>query len=205
MQLIHDIVAWVTHILLPLGPLGLFILAFTESIFNPIPVETLLIPFCLEYRSYWLFYVFLAWVGSVLGGCVGYWLGYLGEEKVVKKFFDPKKIKKVHNYYEKYGVLTVFIAGFGPIPYKIVTVTAGLFYINFKKFLIVSIISRGLRFFIVGYLTVLMGEYVIVFIDKYFFWLVLLFCLLLVFAFIYYEKIYKLGNKKKRRVIVKKN
>jgi membrane protein YqaA with SNARE-associated domain len=203
MQLIHDIVEWVTELLLPLGPFGLFILAFTEAFFNPIPVETLLIPFCLEYKSYWLFYVFLAWIGSVIGGCFGYALGYLGEEKIVSRFFSAKKIEKVHKYYEKYGVLTIFIAGFGPIPYKIVAVSAGLFYVNFKKFFVVSVISRGLRFLIIGYLTVLMGSYVIEFIDKYLFWMILIFCLILIVAFLIYDKYYRkkksfLKNKKRR-------
>jgi len=86
--------------------------------------------------------------------------------------------------YELYNFWIVFTAGFTPIPYKIITISAGAFNINFLIFLMASIISRGARFFLISFLIFWFGKPIKVFIDKYFNWLALLFTVLLILGFL---------------------
>lgn len=136
----------------PLGSLGLFLLAFAESSFFPIPPDILLIVLSLSQvqNAYW--FALIATIGSVLGGIAGYGIGCVGEKFILERFFSKNKIEKVHKLFNKYESLAVFIGGFTPLPYKLFTITAGMFYLNFKKFIMVSFLSRGLRFFLVAFL-----------------------------------------------------
>ena len=152
----------------PLGAWGLFLLAFIESSFFPIPPDVLLIVLSLASPKFALFYALVCTIGSALGGAFGYSIGYAGEKAILERFISPKKIEKVHKLFDKHGVWAVGIAGFTPIPYKIFTISAGLFYIDFWKFLIVSFFSRGARFFIVAGLIMFFGEVITNFIDTYF-------------------------------------
>ncbi|MBT7903261.1 DedA family protein [Candidatus Woesearchaeota archaeon] len=159
---------WTLEIFAPLGYWGLFILAFIESSFFPIPPDVLLIVLCVASPELALLYAFICTIGSALGGAFGYFIGFVGEKTVLEKFFSKKKIEKVHKLFDKHGVWAVGIAGFSPIPYKIFTISAGLFYINFWKFFIVSFFSRGARFFIVAILIMLYGQVIVQFLEKYF-------------------------------------
>lgn len=168
MSLFNGILEWTKNTFEPLGIQGLFVLAFIESIFFPVPVDFLLIILVLASPENALLLATITSVGSLLGGITGYKMGqYLGLP-ILKKMFSEKKIKLVHNYYEKYESFAIAIAGFTPVPYKIFAVSAGVFYINFKKFVIISAISRSARFFIVAILLMLYGVQIQNFVDKYF-------------------------------------
>lgn len=130
------------------GIVGLSVLSFTESSFFPVPPDVVLIPMMLVNKSLAFFYAAITTVFSVLGGMFGYLLGYKLGRPFLKRWFSQEKIIKVEEYFNKYSGWAVAIAGFTPIPYKIFTVSAGVFRIRKNVFVIASIIGRGMRFFL---------------------------------------------------------
>ncbi|MDD5331377.1 MAG: DedA family protein [Candidatus Nanoarchaeia archaeon] len=168
MGLITSLVDWTKLTFQPLGSLGLFVLAFIESSFFPVPPDILLIILCLADPKNALWFSLVCTVGSVLGAIFGYGIGYVGGRPILNKLFKQEKIDKVHRLFEKHGGLAIFIAGFTPIPYKVFTIASGVFYIKLRTLIIYSIIGRGLRFFLVGGLIMFFGNPIIAFIDKYF-------------------------------------
>ncbi len=159
MDLIHNLVNWTIHWAnTPYGIYALFILAFVESSCFPVPPDLLLIALSLLNPSLALFYASICTIASVLGGMLGYVIGLFGGRPIAERLFKREKIEMVHNYFQKYEAWAIFIAAFTPIPYKVFTISAGVFYVNFVKFIIASILGRGGRFFIVGGLIMLFGE-----------------------------------------------
>lgn len=149
----EGLLTWTNEFFGSMGVPGLFLLAVIESIFFPVPVEVLLIVLAAANPDSWFFLAMVATIGSVIGASIGYRLGYVGNEYVLSRFCPEKYIKKIHNMFQRYETLTVFIAGFTPIPYKVVAIAAGMFYVRFIPFIIVSFIARGLRFSLVAFLT----------------------------------------------------
>ncbi len=159
--MLSDLVKWTETVFGSLGWFGLFVLAFIESSFFPIPPDVLLIILSLAEPDKALFFALICTIGSVLGGMFGYLIGYVGKEAVLKRFVSEEKIKKVHNLFNKYESWAIFIAGFTPIPYKVFTIAGGVFYIKFWNFVLMSLISRGLRFFIVAIFVMYFGQKVV--------------------------------------------
>lgn len=127
--------------------------SFAESSFFPIPPDVMLISMGLaQPKSAWR-YAFIATVASVLGGILGYCLGVFFSSHVFHFMqvwgYEPTFLK-VKQWFLAYGIWIVFLAGFSPIPYKIFTVTAGIMYMPIVPFVFVSLLSRGLRFFLVS-------------------------------------------------------
>jgi len=197
MKIVASLIEWTTRTLGPLGSLGLFILAFMESSFFPIPPDLLLIVLSLASPEKALWFALICTLGSVLGGMLGYGIGYVGKIAFVSRFFSKEKIAKVHKLFNRYEAWAIFIAGFSPIPYKIFTILGGVFYIDFRKFVIASIFSRSLRFFIEALLIMLYGQIMVDFIDKYFnlvSTIVVLAAILVYFIYRNYRKNGKPGN-----------
>ena len=142
------------------GEVGLFTLAFMESSFFPIPPDFILIPMCLANPEKALMFALIATIGSAFGGVFGYIIGKFGGRPVLNFFFKKQqdKILEVEKLYNKWGVWAVGAAAFTPIPYKIFTIASGVFKMNLLGFTLVSIIGRGLRFFIVATALMLFGE-----------------------------------------------
>ena len=101
------------------------------------------------------------------------------------------KIEKAHNLFNKYGWLTVFIGGFTPLPYKLVTISSGVFYIDLKKFVTASVISRGLRFFAEAILIMLYGQAILDFFDRNFNLITIVVVILLIIGYWAYRKHFK--------------
>ena len=143
-----------------MGEVGLFALAFMESSFFPIPPDFILIPMCLMHPEEALLYATIATIGSAIGGMFGYAIGKFGGRPALNFFFkkQQEKILEVEKLYNKYGVWAVGAAAFTPIPYKIFTIASGVFKMNLLGFSLVSIIGRGMRFFIVAAALMLFGE-----------------------------------------------
>ncbi|WP_198011944.1 phosphatase PAP2 family protein [Caloramator sp. ALD01] len=150
------------------GVLGLIVLSFAESSFFPIPPDVILIPMCLMDKSMSLLYALFTTLSSVVGGIFGYYIGKRLGKPILRKFFKEDKIEKVGYYFDKYGGWSIVIAGFTPIPYKIFTIAAGVFNINFFTFVTASLIGRGMRFFLEGILIFYMGDGAKYFISNYF-------------------------------------
>ncbi len=181
----------------PSARAALFILAFAESSFFPVPPDVLLIPLVLGYRRKWFNLALTVTAASALGGAFGYLIGHFlwwaGPDipSGVAEFFfrnipgfSEKVFWKMQARYAEYGFWIVFTAGFTPIPYKIFTISSGAFDLSFITFMIASVISRGARFFLISFLVFRFGEPIKRFIDKYFNWLALLFAILLILGFI---------------------
>lgn len=178
--LLHWVEAWAHH---PYGSWALFGIAFAESSFFPIPPDVLLIPLCLGDPSRALWFATICSAGSVLGGIAGYGIGYYGGRPLVYKLFPDDKVHAVERYYDKYNAWATFIAGLTPLPYKIFTVSGGACAINFKVFVLASVISRSLRFFAVAILIYFFGEPIQAFIEEYLDVLSIAFVVLLVGGF----------------------
>ena len=188
---------WVLHWAeTPYGGWALFVISFAESSFFPVPPDVLLAPLTLGARRKWWKFALSCSIASVLGAVAGYligaflWLGVSGEFTPIATFFfehvpgfSEEVYKTMGEKYEAYNFWIVFTAGFTPIPFKVITITAGVFKVNFLIFLIASAVSRSARFFLVSALFWKFGPTVKPLIDKYFNWLCLLFVVLLIGGF----------------------
>ncbi len=173
----------------PYGTWALFLLAFCESSFFPIPPDILLIALAVAVPKKSLKYALICSAGSVLGGCFGYLIGWqfmasIGNT-IVNFYGLGAKVEYIGDLYNKYDAWAVGIAGFTPIPYKVFTIAAGAFKINFSVFVLTSLVSRSARFFIVGGLIYIFGAKIQGFIDKYFNILAVAFTVLLVLGFVF--------------------
>ena len=151
------------------------LVSFIESSFFPIPPDAMIIPMVIAKKNKYIKIFFIASIFSVLGGIFGYLIGYL--------FFDlAMYVIEFYGYQDKVqnlkfsmsqgsGFLAwlsiLFLAGFTPLPYKAFTISSGLIAFNLPVFIIVSLISRSLRFFIVSYLTFQFGGYFTEFMNKH--------------------------------------
>jgi len=175
----------------PWGTVALFVLAFAESSFFPIPPDPLLMALALGKRVRSLFYATVCSIGSVLGGIGGYAIGALAWD-VFRNFaftylFSEQTFNTVRSYYEQYNFWVVFTAGFTPIPFKVITVSGGVFGVNFALFVLGAAVSRSARFFLVAGLIYRYGPPIRAFIDRYFNTLTLIFAVLLILGFIVFK------------------
>lgn len=188
MQLLKRLYNWVLHWAdTPYGTPALFLLAFTESSFFPIPPDVLLIALSLSIPKKAFKYAMVCTVGSVLGGSFGYLLGWQFWEiakGILFKYIDPAGFEMVRHYFIEYEAWAVSIAGFTPVPYKVFTIAAGFMRADFLVFFIASLLSRGARFFIVSFLIYRFGPSIRTFIDRYFNLLTYVFTSLLIGGFI---------------------
>lgn len=173
------------------GWLALFIIALCESSWFPIPPDILLIALCLGATKKSFRFAGITLLGSIIGAMLGYAIGHFlwttpaGEATAIANFFynnvfSVESFENVASLYDKYNFWIVFTAGFTPLPYKLFTIAGGMFDINFMMFIIGSVISRGMRFFLIGWLIWRYGQPIKVFIDKYFNLLATLFTALLI-------------------------
>ena len=158
----------------------LIINSFTEAIFNPIPVDPLLIGMSVLNPKSALLFAALATLASVAGALVGHWIGLRLGRPIVLKFISAKKVDKVEALFHKYGSWAVLVAAFTPIPYKVFAVTAGVLELPRRPFIVVSLIGRGARFFLLGGLIFFFGQSIQEFIGRRFELLTLLFAIFLV-------------------------
>jgi len=170
------------------APWALFILSFAESSFFPIPPDVLLIPMVAAKRERWFKIALICTIGSVTGAILGYFIGYLFYEAVGKPIVDfyslHEQMNTIGELYKNNAFLTVLTAAFTPIPYKVITIGAGLFKLNIAVLLIASLVGRASRFFIVAGLIRIFGKAITDKIEKYFDIFSLLFMVLLVGGFL---------------------
>lgn len=177
----------------PYGTPALGAFSFAEASFFPVPPDPLLMALCLgaPKRSYG--FAAIATLSSVLGGVAGYFIG-AGAWHLLGDFFytwvpgvTPEAFAGVQELYGRYDFWAVFLAGLTPIPYKVFTLSAGIFSISFPIFVIASVASRGLRFFVVAALLHRFGRPMARFIDRNFNLLTVLFGILVVLGFLVVE------------------
>ena len=185
---------WVLHWAeTPYGVAALFVLALAESSFFPIPPDPLLIALCLGAASKSLRFALIATSASVLGGIIGYGIG-AGAWDLAEPWFyqyvpgvSPEAFEQVRALYDRWDFWAIFFAGLTPIPYKVFTLSAGVFSINFGIFVIASVLSRSIRFFVLAGLIFKFGKPIASFIDRYFNLLAWIFGIMLLGGFLVIE------------------
>jgi len=153
----------------------LAIVSFIESSFFPIPPDVMVIPMVISKKDDFLKIFLITTIFSVLGGLLGYFIGAfffdIGMQVMTFYGYEDKLISLKNNlinsegFYAWLGIL--FLAGFTPLPYKVFTIASGLIGFNILIFIIISLISRGLRFFIVSYLSYKFGNLFTEFMEKH--------------------------------------
>ena len=144
--------------------------AFTEAFIFPIPPDPFLIALIVANKKKFIWYCMLCSGFSVLGGITGYYIGFLFWDEIgvhITEFMAlTDQINSFKELYNANGSLAVFIAGVSPIPYKLVTIISGISSMNFFYFCFFSMLSRGLRFFLIGFLIFWFGSKVQSFIEN---------------------------------------
>ena len=153
----------------------LALVSFVESSFFPIPPDVMVIPMVISKKNDFLKIFFIATLFSVLGGILGYFIGVfffdLGMQIITIYNYEDKLINLKNDlingkgFYAWLGIL--FLAGFTPLPYKVFTIASGIIGFNILIFILISLISRGLRFFIVSYLSYKFGDLFTQFMNKH--------------------------------------
>jgi len=198
LKLLRKLYDWVLHWAeTPYGPAALFILAFAESSFFPIPPDALLIALVLGSSKKAFRFASICLTASVAGAILGYVIGHYlwwtpsNEFTNIALFFfnnipgfTETAFFDIQKLYNEYDFWIIFTAGFTPLPYKVITISSGAFNINVIMFLVASIISRGARFFLVSFLIWKFGPRIKEFIDKYFNWVAIAFTVLLIGGFV---------------------
>ena len=143
------------------APKYLFGLSFAESSFFPVPPDVMLAPMAIAQPTKAIHFALLTTIASVLGGILGYGIGYYAFDVISgwlqgSHYWDKYLLSK--QWFELWGVWAVFIAGFSPIPYKVFTIAAGALSMAFLPFTLASLVGRGSRFFLVSLLLSWGGE-----------------------------------------------
>lgn len=157
-SLYDKVLTWSKH---PKAPWYLGGMSFAESSFFPIPPDVMLMPMALAKPEKAFQYAWITTIFSLLGGLLGYAIGYWLLDLVwplIESIGYVDKYRQIEGFFADYGVWIVFIAGFSPIPYKLFTVTAGATSMALLPFIVASLIGRGARFFLVAWLMKVGGE-----------------------------------------------
>lgn len=166
---------------------ALFAVSFAESSFFPIPPDVLMIPMVISKPAKWLRIATICTLASILGAICGYLIGMFLFEAIGKPilaFYGKQdSFDQIAQWYNTWGGWGVLFAAITPFPYKVLTIFSGATGLNFGIFLIVSVIGRSLRFFLIAFLLHHFGEPIRVFIEKYLGLLFTLFVILLVAGF----------------------
>ena len=152
--------------------LALFVLAFAESSFFPIPPDVLQIALSVSKPKKSFFYALISSIGSVLGGILGYFIGLFLFDTIGSLIINTlgyqAQFQSVGNIYKSYAFLAILASAFTPIPYKVFTIAAGFWQVGLFPLIMASIVGRSARFFLVASLIYFFGPRMKEFIDKYF-------------------------------------
>ena len=176
----------------PKAEIFLGAIAFLESSFFPIPPDLLLLPMTLSRPLKWVRLALIATFFSVLGGIFGYFIGiFLWDtigQTIIEFYHLENQFNLLEKNYNEKGALIVFIAGFSPIPYKLITISSGVMHLDLITFILASLTSRGARFFILTGIIRIFGDTAKKFIDKYFSFVtfILGIIIIIVFSWLYF-------------------
>lgn len=166
---------------------ALFIIAFIESSFFPIPPDVLMIPMIIAMPTRAFYIAAVATVGSVLGGLFGYYIGFALFETIGQPIFDfygkAEYVEEFKQSYNEIGVWAVLAAGVTPFPFKVITIMSGATQLNLFAFVASAIVARALRFFIVATLLWKFGPPIRDFIEKRLGLVFTVFCVLFIGGF----------------------
>lgn len=150
---------------------ALFFISFIESSIFPIPPDILLVPMILANRDKAWRIAAVCTIGSVLGGIAGYGIGYFLFEQIGRPLLEfygkTGKFTEFQEMYNAWGAWVVAMAGLTPFPYKVITIASGVTALNIGTFIVASILSRGIRFFLEALLLWYFGDPIREFVEKY--------------------------------------
>ena len=160
-----------TNAVKPLADKVLGFISMIESIIFPLPVDPFLAGLTFAVPSKAFRFAFICTIGSVVGGVIGWLLGYLIGPSIENLFlyfpwFTEENFNAVKIANKDNGMLIIFLGAFTPLPYKIITITSGIAEVNIFAFILMSILGRGTRFFIVAYLVKFFGKPALLFLQK---------------------------------------
>jgi len=149
-------------------------ISFIESFIFPIPTDVMIIPMVIAKRKKFFKISLIAIIFSVLGALIGYLIGYIFFNEVGIKIFEIFGAENANIFIDKLasetglisGILILFIAGFTPLPFKIITISSGFVHFNILFFILTCLVARGLRFFLVAYLAYKYGFAIGPFLEK---------------------------------------
>jgi membrane protein YqaA with SNARE-associated domain len=166
-ELYNRVLALSAH---PKAPAWLAVVSFAESSVFPVPPDAMLVPMCLARPDRAMRYALICTIASVLGGVLGYAIGYFlwdtVADPILRAYGYTDATARFTGWYEHWGVWVILIKGLTPIPYKIVTIASGAAKFNFLVFLLASIVTRGARFFLLAALLRRFGEPMREFIER---------------------------------------
>ena len=169
MEFLSDINIWVEGFAeTDWAILVLIVGTFLESLISPIPPDPLLIAMSVLQPTLSIYFALVATIASVLGALLGHWIGKKYGRLVLRKFVSEDKILVGEKLFDKYGVWAVLLAAITPIPYKVFAILAGVLKLDVKRFLIASIIGRGIRYLSFGIVLYFFGEDIRVLMEDYF-------------------------------------
>ncbi len=171
-------------------------ISFIESFIFPIPPDVLIIPMTIARKNEWIKIAFIATLGSVLGACLGYFIGFIFFNEIGLRIFEIYGVDNTSFLKDKVssegGVIAwitlLAIAGFSPVPFKLLTITSGFIHFNLFYFIIISLLTRGSRFFLIAFLIGNFGNTMKKIIEKKLLKFSILFSVILIgFAFFIYK------------------
>ena len=171
-------------------------ISFIESFIFPIPPDVLIIPMTIAKKHQWIKIALIATFGSVLGACLGYIIGYVFFNEIGVKIFELYGVDNATFLKDKLSseggliawITLLAIAGFSPVPFKLLTITSGFVHFNFFYFVIVSLITRGSRFFLIAFLIGNFGSAMKKIIEKKLIkFSIILSIILIIFAYLIYK------------------
>ena len=179
------------------------LISFIESFIFPIPPDVLIIPMTIAKREEWLKIALIATICSVLGACLGYFIGYVFFNEIGIKIFELYGVDNTSFLKDKVSseggvvawITLLAIAGFTPIPFKLLTITSGFVHFNLLYFIIISFVTRGFRFFIIAFLIGNFGPAMKKIIEKKLITMsIIISIILILFAFFVYNFLIKFIN-----------
>ena len=172
------------------------IISFIESFIFPIPPDVLIIPMTIAKKNEWARIALIATFGSVLGACLGYLIGYVFFNEIGVKIFELYSVDNTSFLKDKMSseggtiawITLLAIAGFSPIPFKLLTITSGFVHFNLIYFILISLITRGSRFFLIAFLIGNFGSTMKKIIEKKLLkFSIILSIILILFAYLIYK------------------
>jgi membrane protein YqaA with SNARE-associated domain len=152
------------------APYALFFIAFLESSVFPIPPDVMLVPMSLANRRKAWLYATICTFASVAGGIAGYAIGYFLYEyigaSILRVYGYAEKFQSMADLFNAWGVWILIAKGWTPFPYKVLTIAAGAFKMNFAAFILASVVARSMRFYLVAALLYWFGEPIRDFIER---------------------------------------
>lgn len=181
----HWTLAWADH---PKAQWALFFIALIEASFFPIPPDILLLALALGRPDLALRFASICTAGSTVGAAIGYAIGLFLfasiAEPLLQAYGMMEQFHQVESWFVDWGLWLVLIAGFSPIPFKIITIAAGAFGLPFVGFIVTALLSRGARFFLEGGLLYWGGDKLRAWVERYFEWATLGIALLVILGFL---------------------